>query len=1759
MSVQQLKAMGTLLVLAFAWCGLANAEVSHQRVPSARGAGSDVLVRSKYSSTQVLRKGKVQAPRPTGVAPQAINPPDPNNPDLIRYQIRCKDESQWPDSCSTIEPFVPYPAASSADYAIGMYTDFDGVTAQYEIAYTDSAGNRKFLVATLKPSECGPEGYFITEPTKWTLCAYGGVTLAFLYPHLKGRLVATVKASGVTVFYQLMDIKPHIITKVSGDGQIGLVGQAFRAPLKMEMRDFEGAVPKYPVRSNAVSMGAITYNIAGPDRARGMSVTGSENTRDGKITANAVFGSKPGSYQVTAAHSDSSPLEEPFIATAVTRLDPDDNADDSEGNGEEECTVADPVSIGIGNSFQQEVDIKRNDYSLMEFVRSYNSMGSRSGLMKNYWTTLFDIAVLPALNGSQSARVRRPDGRYIPFVLFNGAYVSLRPYFHGKLEAISGGWRFTTKEQIVETYDSAGKWLTIADARGRTLTATYAKGLLTKVTSNASETLKFTYNKFDQVATMTDQAGRVWSYSYDGFSNLTQLMEPDGVLRAYFYESPYSPYALTGIGIGKTIEQARENRHVSWVYDQQNRVIENGLRGSDPFSGAFDNRRYTIQYNDLTGERLVTDPKGNVSAYVTRTINGRGFVDSVVGPGFAMCGSADSVVERDSRENVLSLAQFGVTTRFGDYDSKGQYAFKIEAAGTPAARQYDYTYDPRFYGKPSTISAPSVAPGQRKVTSLSYNSAGDLTQQTIQGYRPDGSPVSRIASFQYGGPLGQISLIDGPRDDIADVRSFEYSATSKRLLRVTDADGTVLRDNILYTATGEVASEDLANGLRATYSYYAGSDLLKTLTETATNGQRRITDWTYDERRRVTSVVVSNGSTIHQSTEFGYTPAGDLAYVRSPGAGQISYSYDGDGNPTEERYHNYGYGESTKWIQRTFDAFGRITSLINPYNTQATVFHPNGTLTSARDGRGNVTTYQYDVFKNMTRALQPGVPAALFEHDVNDNATRIVDPNGGQTVQVFDDLGNRLTRQSPDTGTMTATYDSAGNMVGNVDAMSQATSYRYDGKGRLTSSDRVGAADDEAFAYGGCANGAGKLCSATNGIGDFLNYEYDSFGNVTRLASNAGVVSFAYDSAGNLIEQTYPSLRKVRYAYNNAGQVTGISVVDGANVYPLARSMVRLPYGPASSWVYGNGLVETRQFDLAYRPVSFNTGDKSVVAYTSYDASNNVTGRNVNGIARGFGYDALNRLTTVTGPGFDQAYAYDAVGNRTVLTENGQTTTYHYTAQSNRLLSESLWTYARDANGNETRKTASDGNGLDFTYSADNRLIGITDAQTASQLVAGYRYNALGQRTLKVSANNDRRYIHGLKGELLAELLTNGSVAQEYVYLDGAPVALLGPPSSSEAPFAVDQIVDNPMSADGCTKKNAKSAAGGFYLECSTSQMTNTQVDWNWSPPVSGEYDVSVLWAWSSSTQCYTWNTTFGPNTCVGTTDTPAGTWLSLGRRQLAAGASSQPFLSAYTNRPMGLATMRMDAIRYVLVQRDENLRDYVYVHTDALGAPVRMSDKASNVVWNADYDVYGLALVDEDVDGNGASATMNLRFPGQYYDAETATHYNYYRQYDPGKGRYLESDPIGLAGGLNTYAYVMGNPVMWTDPLGLEVFVCSQPAFGIANNPIDHQWIRTDTVEAGMGGTRGNVPGNESGDRPGDPVQVTDHTGRSQEKGSSCERVPNVNEKKVNAQLKIGTPLGRWGPTNQCQSFVRSVLDNARNPTPGASGTWQSGASGGW
>jgi RHS repeat-associated protein len=120
-------------------------------------------------------------------------------------------------------------------------------------------------------------------------------------------------------------------------------------------------------------------------------------------------------------------------------------------------------------------------------------------------------------------------------------------------------------------------------------------------------------------------------------------------------------------------------------------------------------------------------------------------------------------------------------------------------------------------------------------------------------------------------------------------------------------------------------------------------------------------------------------------------------------------------------------------------------------------------------------------------------------------------------------------------------------------------------------------------------------------------------------------------------------------------------------------------------------------------------------------------------------------------------------------------------------------------------------------------------------------------------------------------------------------------------------------------------------------------------------------------------------------------------------------------------------------------------VQTDHLNTPRRLTNSSKQVAWQWAFSAFGdehptLArnrFVDPSITPNAgtttiAEVTFNLRYPGQYFDKESGLSYNYFRSYDSRTGRYTQSDPIGLDGGWNKFAYVEGNPLSFTDPLGL-------------------------------------------------------------------------------------------------------------------------------
>lgn len=591
-------------------------------------------------------------------------------------------------------------------------------------------------------------------------------------------------------------------------------------------------------------------------------------------------------------------------------------------------------------------------------------------------------------------------------------------------------------------------------------------------------------------------------------------------------------------------------------------------------------------------------------------------------------------------------------------------------------------------------------------------------------------------------------------------------------------------------------------------------------------------------------------------------------------------------------------------------------------------------------------------------------------------------------------------------------------------------------------------------------------------------------------------------------------------------------------------------------------------------------------------AGNRKTATDARGVTATYHYDALNRLIGIAypDPNLDAGYSYDvapaacAADERfakgrlgQVLHANGSTQyCYDRFGQVTRKVQTvngvaSTLRYAYSKSGRLTALTYPDGSVADYVRDTQGRIsqIGLTRPGQARQIVVNnLTYAAFGPAT---------GWAYG-----------NGRQLQRPLDLDYRPQAVHDPAAGG---LSLGYGYD-PVGSITELKNGAGSTVLAKYAYDTLGRLTQTQDGTTGTPIETYAYDATgnrTALTTSAGTASYTYPATSHRLTAVdgesrnhdavgNTTSIGGKTFTYNDANRMNAVKQGDAVLESYAYNHRGERVLRtpaggaaqitlydeagqwlgnysatgqaqqqaiwLDNYPVALINMPATgVPELAYVQPDHLGTPRVVIDPVRNVAiweWSNKSEVFGNQIPSADPDGDGVAFELALRFPGQQATDASGLFYNYQREYDPAVGRYSQSDPIGLAAGPNTFGYVMGNPMSWIDPEGLEVLVCSQPAFGVSNNPIDHQWIRTDTVEAGMGGTRGNVPGNDSGDMPGDPVQVTNHVGRSNEPGASCKVVKNVDEARVNSQLQIGRSLGRWGPANHCQSFVAKTLWNA-------------------
>ncbi|MGH8332528.1 MAG: RHS repeat protein, partial [Pseudomonas sp.] len=502
---------------------------------------------------------------------------------------------------------------------------------------------------------------------------------------------------------------------------------------------------------------------------------------------------------------------------------------------------------------------------------------------------------------------------------------------------------------------------------------------------------------------------------------------------------------------------------------------------------------------------------------------------------------------------------------------------------------------------------------------------------------------------------------------------------------------------------------------------------------------------------------------------------------------QLEFELDPMGNHTAAHVMDNA-GKLTKQHQWLYDQLGRLLHSVGASGQASRMQYDlnNNPITTVTP-RDTSYSSAYDPLDRLVKSTDPLNGSSQFKYDAQDNLTHVGDARGVNTQYHFDGLGNLTQLDSPDSGTSKYKYDAAGNITEKTDARGVVTSYAYDALNRMvTRRYPANPKLDIRFQYDSIAagnKGVGRI-TAIEDMNGVQSYFYDAQGNhiaqqhtpSTDGVAQSGQIGYGYDSTNKLNRIDYPDGFSIHYLRNAIGQVNQVQMQRGEDKpIAFAQDLTYLPFGPLKSLTWNNGTTLQRTYDLDYRLTAQTVAGWSN-AYT-YDSIGNVT--KVQSSSFGdlnYSYDALDRLTEETNAIRQQTFTYDAVGNRTNKTltplvegkvQDSAATTYQYGASNNRLIQIDDHLVTTDAAGNLIKDRAN----RQLSYDEQNRL---SIVKIDGMIRAQFRYNALGQRTQKITPQGVTTFLYGLGGELLGETLYDNHgmklKSQFYVWLEGLPL-----------------------------------------------------------------------------------------------------------------------------------------------------------------------------------------------------------------------------------------------------------------------------------------------------------------------------------------------------------------------------------------------------
>lgn len=589
-----------------------------------------------------------------------------------------------------------------------------------------------------------------------------------------------------------------------------------------------------------------------------------------------------------------------------------------------------------------------------------------------------------------------------------------------------------------------------------------------------------------------------------------------------------------------------------------------------------------------------------------------------------------------------------------------------------------------------------------------------------------------------------------------------------------------------------------------------------------------------------------------------------------------------------------------------------------------------------------------------------------------------------------------------------ARCDELGRLLRDVGAVAQSTAYGYDRNDNLTSLTEP-LSHATAFAY----DALDRLVRQTDALAGETDRAWDSRDGLASLADARDVTtSFVRNGFGEEIQEASPDRGTTVYVRDAAGNVTqrsdGRGVVANATFDALDRQLgLAFPATPTLNRSFGYDATAGGNKGIG-RLTSL--ADAQGSASFGYDARGNLLSetRVIGGqsYTTGYGWDLADNLVSLTYPsGRIVTYSRDGLGRVTGVTTRANAAASPVTLASSityrpfgPIAGMSLGNglsvvYSYDADGRLTGIDTTPGvQDLTLGYDAASRITGITDGLSAGRGQT-LGYDALDRLISAVGGYGSLTYGWDAGGNRTSRGWTQGgTTTTDSATHAGASNRLLSVARGGQSRTLGHDAAGN-VTAD--TRFDGTVFAYGYDGDGRLATVTR-----NGLPEASYGYDAfqrRVLKAAGGLTRHFLHD--------------PDGHLLA---EATAAGVTTTEYVWL-GDTPLAMAA---DA--------DTASPRLFWFHTDQLGTPQKLTDGAGNLAWDAVLEPFGEL----------ASLTVNLvaqplRLPGQYADPDTGLHQNWWRDYDPVLGRYLQPDPLGTAAGSNLYGYADGNPVSFVDPDG--------------------------------------------------------------------------------------------------------------------------------